>query len=82
MGLSHHVGREDGDVRFCVDYRKLNQVSKFDAYPMPRVEEVLESVGAAKFISKPDLAKGYWQIPIAKDSQEKTTFTTTPFGLF
>ena len=81
MGLSHLVGREDGDVCFCVDYRKLTQVSKFDAYPMLRVEEVLESVGAAKFISKLELAKVYWQIPITKDSQEKTAFTT-PFGLF
>ena len=43
---------------------------------MTRVEEVLESVGAAKFITILDLAKGYWQIPIAKDSQEKTAFTT------
>ena len=54
------VEKKDGDIRFCVDYRKLNEVSKFDAYPMPRVEEVLESVGAAKFISTLDLAKGYW----------------------
>ena len=75
------VEKKDGDVRFCVDYRKLNQVSKFDAYPMPRVEEVLESVGAAKFITTLDLAKGYWQIPMAKNSQEKTAFTT-PFGLY
>ena len=55
------VEKKDGDVRFCVDFRKL-KVSKFDAYPMPRVEEVLESVGAARFISTLDLAKGYWQI--------------------
>ena len=48
------VEKKDGNVRFCVDYRKLNLVSKFDAYPMPRVEEVLESVSAAKFISTLD----------------------------
>jgi hypothetical protein len=75
------VEKKDGDVRFCVDYRKLNRVSKFDAYPMPRVEEVLDNVGAAKYISTLDLAKGYWQIPMARDSKEKTAFTT-PFGLF
>ena len=62
-------------------YRKLNQVSKFDAYclPMPRVEEVFD-VGAAKYVSTLDLAKGYWQIPMARASKEKTAFTT-PFGL-
>ena len=74
------VENKDGDVRFCVDYRKLNQVSKFDAYPMPRVEEVLDKIGAVKYISTLDLAKGYWQIPMARASKEKTAFTT-PFGL-
>ena len=75
------VETKDGDVHFCVDYRKLNRVSKFDAYPMPRVEEVLDNVGAAKYISTLDLAKGYWQIPMARYSREKMAFTT-PFGLF
>ena len=40
------VEKKDGGVRFCVDFRKLNQVAKFDAYPMPRIEEVFESVGS------------------------------------
>ncbi len=70
--------KKDGGVRFCVDYRKVNQVSKFDAYPMPRVEEVL---GPAKCISTLDLARGYWQVPMADASKEKTAFTT-PFGLY
>ena len=70
-------------VRFCVDYRKLNQNAKFDTYPMLRVEEVLEHIGQGRFITTLDLAKGYWQIPMAKDSREITAFSTvTPFGLF
>ena len=73
--------KKDGEVRFCVDYRKLNQVARFDVYPMPRVEEVLETVGPAKFISTLDLARGYWQVPMAEESKEKTAFTT-PYGLF
>ena len=71
----------DGEIRFCVDYRKVNQVARFDAYSMPRIEEVLEQVGPAKCISTLDLAKGYWQVPMATESKEKTAFAT-PFGLF
>lgn len=56
---------KDGHVRFCVDYRKLDQTSKFDAYPMPYAEE-LERIESAWFISTLDLARGYWQIPMAK----------------
>ena len=74
------VEKKDGDIRFCVDYRKLNEVSKFDAYPMPRVEEVLENVGAAKFISTLDLAKGYWQIPMAEESREKKRPSLRPLA--
>jgi len=75
------VPKKDGGVRFCVDYRKLNAKASFDAYPMPRVEEMFESIGAAEVISTLDLAKGCWQITINHSSQEKTTFAT-PFELF
>ena len=75
------VEKKDGDVHFCVDYRKVNQVAKFDAYPMPRVEDVLEEVGPVRYIPTLDLARGYWQVPMAEDSKEKTAFTT-PFGLY
>ena len=59
----------------------MNQVAKFDAYPMPRVEEMFEKMGNASVVSTLDLAKGYWQIPMAPDSREKTAFTT-PIGLY
>ncbi|CAM4612755.1 unnamed protein product [Leuciscus chuanchicus] len=74
------VPKTDGSVRFCVDYRKVNAVSKFDAYPMPRVDELLDRLGTARFYSTLDLTKGYWQIPLSPMSKEKTAFTT-PFGL-
>ena len=74
------VEKKDGNVHFCVDYCKVNQVAKVDAYPMPRAEDVLEEMGPAKYISTLDLARGYWQVPMAEDSKEKTAFTT-PFGL-
>ena len=84
------VTKKDGGIRLCVDYRKLNQVTKFDAYPMPRVEELLDEIGNAQFISTLDLAKGYWQVPVSKEDREKTVFVspkglyqfiTMPFGL-
>ncbi len=74
------VPKTDGSVRFCVDYRKVNAVSKFGAYPMPRVDELLDRLGSARFYSTLDLTKGYWQIPLSPLSKEKTAFTT-PFGL-
>ena len=60
------VTKKDGSVCFCVDYRKLNQVAKFDAYPMPRIEELVDTIGPAGVITTLDLAKGYWQIPMDK----------------
>ena len=75
------VTKKDGGVRFCVDYRKLNKVAKFDAYPMPRIEELIDTIGPAQVISTLDLAKGYWQIPMDQGSKDKTAFTT-PFGLY
>ena len=75
------VTKKDGNVRFCVDYRKLNQVAKFDAYPMPRIEELIDTIGPAGVITTLDLAKGYWQIPVDEESKDKTAFTT-PFGLY
>ena len=58
------VPKKDGGIRFCIDYRKLNKVKKFDAYPMPRIDDVIEKVGKARYFSTLDLACGYWQIPI------------------
>ena len=74
------VPKADGSVRFCVDYRKVNAVSKFDAYPMPRIDKLLDRLGTAHFYSTLDLTKGYWQIPLTPLSREKTAFST-PFGL-
>ena len=76
------VEKKDGSVRFSVDFRKLNAVAKFDAYPMPRIDEVLEhKPGTAAVISTIDLSKGYWQIPLSPNTKEKTAFTT-PCGLW
>ena len=75
------VPKKDGSMRFCIDFRRVNAQSHFDAYPMPRLEDLIESVGKAHFISTLDLSKGYWQVPLAKEARPYSAFRT-PHGLF
>ena len=75
------VGKPDGSVRFCVDYRRVNAVSKFDAYPMPRIDELVDRLGMATYYTTLDCTKGYWQIPLSPAAREKTAFST-PLGLY
>ena len=73
--------KKDGALRLCIDYRWLNAVSQADSYPMPRVDELIDRLGKAKYITTLDLTRGYWQVPMAETSRHLTAFTT-PFGLF
>ncbi|XP_062839805.1 uncharacterized protein LOC103279995 [Anolis carolinensis] len=84
------VQKPDKTIRFCVDYRLLNKVTQTDTYPMPRLDDLLERIGNSKFISSIDLTKGFWQVPMAPQDQQKTAFrtqgglhefTVLPFGL-
>ncbi|KAG1940729.1 interleukin-1 receptor accessory protein-like 1-A [Pimephales promelas] len=75
------VRKKTGAWRFCVDYRKLNSVTKKDAFPLPRIEDSLTSLTQATWYSTLDLASGYWQVQVDERDREKTAFTT-PFGLF
>ena len=74
------VNKKDGTLRLCVDYRQLNAESQMDAYPMPRIDYLIDWLGKAKFITTLDLARGYVQVPMASTSRHLTAFTT-PFGL-
>ena len=58
------VAKPDGTHRFRNDFRRLNEVSEFDAYPMPRVDELIERLGPARYLTTLDLTKGYWQVPL------------------
>ncbi|GFU41585.1 hypothetical protein TNCV_2792951 [Trichonephila clavipes] len=73
--------KKDGSWRFCVDYRKLNSVTKKDVYPLPRIDDTLDCLKGAKFFSSMDLRSGYWQIEIDEADREKTAFIT-PEGLY
>lgn len=72
---------KDGSLRMCVDYRKLNSVTSPDTYNMPRVEELIDNLSEANYITTLDLTKGYYQVPVQKCVQPKTAFVT-PQGKF
>lgn len=75
------VSKPDGTHRFCTDYRKLNNITKSDSFPLPRVEDCVDQVGSARFVSKFDLLKGYYQVPLSSRAQEVSAFIT-PSGLY
>ena len=75
------VKKKDGSLRMCVDYRRLNTVSEADAYPMPHVNDMIDALGKAKFITTLDLTRGFWQVPVQEYSRPLTAFAT-PYGLF
>ena len=64
-----------------VDYREHNAVARMDAYPMPRIDELIDQLGKAQYLSTLELARGYWQVLVASESQAQTAFIT-PFGLY
>ncbi len=75
------VRKKDGSTRFCVDFRKVNDLTKKDAHPLPRIDDTLDSLGGAHWFSTIDLASGYWQVEVDPSDREKTAFAT-PDGLY
>ncbi|KAL4126516.1 hypothetical protein QTP88_010738 [Uroleucon formosanum] len=84
--------KKDGTFRLCVDYRRLNDVTESDAYPMPDLNKIIRQMRGAKFFSIFDLRSGYWQVPLHKNERKYTAFRTAlrkglfqfrvlPFGL-
>jgi Reverse transcriptase (RNA-dependent DNA polymerase) len=70
------VPKPDGSMRFCIDYRRLNAVTVRDSYPLPRMDECIDSLGDASVFSTLDCNSGYWQIPVDLLDKEKTTCTS------
>ena len=76
------VKKKDGSNRFCVDYRKLNDITRKDAFPIPRIEQTLDALAGACCFSTLDLASGYWQVPVDPVDIPKTAFVTADGGLY
>jgi hypothetical protein len=84
------VKKKNGEVRFCVDFRVLNEHTVKDPYPLPRTDRTLEALSGSLWFCTMDLTSGFWQITLNAEDREKTAFATTsslyefmvmPFGL-
>ena len=84
------VAKKDGDIRLCIDYRKLNSVTRRPIYPIPDTQELFNTLSGAVYFSSLDLSSGYYQVPMNERDAEKTAFSTKkghyqflkmPFGL-
>ena len=82
--------KKDGKFRFCVDYRQLNKVTIKDQFPLPRIDDLLDTFGKAKYFTTLDLTCGYWHVEVKPEDRKKTAFITNeglyefnvmPFGL-
>ena len=73
--------KPDGSKRFCIDYKKVNDVTVGDAFPLPNIEDLLSNLGKAKFYSSVDLKSGYWQVRMREEDKAKTAFAV-PWGLY
>jgi len=82
--------KPDKSWRFITDFRRVNDVTKADSFPLPRIQDLIDEVGNAKYVTKFDLLKGYWQIPLTERAKDVSSFCTasglyrylvSPFGM-
>ena len=76
------VRKKDQSLRYCIDYRRLNNVTVKDSYPLPNIQDCLDSLSGAKYFSSMDLSSGYWQVGLTEQAKDKTSFYGIGGGLW
>ena len=76
------VRKKDGSLRFCIDYRLLNQKTRKDAYMLPRFDDTIDTLNGSKYFSKLDLRSGYWQVEVEESDKPKTDFSVGYLGFY
>ena len=74
------VPKPEGSYRMCNDYRKVNSVTKTDSFPLPQIDDCIDKIGQAKYVTKFNLLKGFWQVPLT-DLAKEISAMVTPYGL-
>lgn len=75
------VPKPDVRVRFCTDNRKVNAGTKTDSFPIPRIDDCIDKIGQAKYVTKCDLLKDYWEVPLTDRACQISVFVT-PDGFY
>ena len=76
------VWKKDGVLRFCINLRKLNNGTAKDAYSLPQIDKILDSLQGSQWFSSLDLKSGYWHVKMDEDSKPLTAFTVGPLGFY
>ncbi|MCG7876441.1 MAG: pol polyprotein, partial [Candidatus Thiodiazotropha endolucinida] len=76
------VRKKDGSLRFCIDFRKLNNRTIRDSYSLPRIDDTIDTLMGAKYFTKLDLRSGYWQVEMEEADKPKTAFTVGNLGFY
>ena len=76
------VRKKDGSLRFCIDFRHLNAKMKKDSYPLPWMQETMESMVGARYSSCMDLKSGFWQVKMLEKARQYTAFTVGSMGMY
>ena len=74
--------KKNGDLRLCIDFRRLNQRTVKDSYPLPRIKEALDNIKGANIFTSLDFKQGFWEVPMDEESKQKTAFTVGPLGFY
>ena len=75
------IHKRDGSVRWCIDYRALNEVTVKDTFPLPLIEQCLDTLAGNAWFTKLDANSAYWQVLVSPEDRKKTAFVTK-YGLF